>query len=65
MGEFIIIMEKYQIKVAVYLMLIKDGKILLGRRKNASWQDGNYGLPSGHLESGESIAGGAIREMRE
>lgn len=58
-------MERLKLKVAVYVFLIKDGKILLGRRMNCGWQDGNYGLPSGHLEPDESLVDGAIRELQE
>ncbi len=58
-------MERYKIKVAVYILLQKDGQVLLGRRANTGWQDGNYGIPAGHLESDESIVKGAIREMEE
>lgn len=58
-------MERLKLRVAVYMLLIKEGKILLGRRFNTGWQDGSYGLPSGHLENDESLVEAALRETRE
>jgi 8-oxo-dGTP diphosphatase len=58
-------MERFKIKVAVYIILLREGKVLLGRRINTGWQDGNYGLPAGHLEAGESIVEALLRETRE
>lgn len=47
------------------MIIFKEGKILMGRRFNTGWQDGNYGLPAGHLESGETIIEGLLREVKE
>lgn len=47
------------------MLLVKDNEVLLGRRIHTGWQDGNYGLPSGHLEPNESLIQGAIREAGE
>lgn len=58
-------MERHKLKVAVYVMLIKGNNILLARRFQTGWQDGNYTLPSGHLDPDETIAGAAIRETKE
>lgn len=58
-------MERHKLKVAVYLMLIKGDKILLARRFQTGWQDGNYTLPSGHLDPNETIADAVIRETKE
>jgi 8-oxo-dGTP diphosphatase len=58
-------MERLKLKVAVYLMLIKDDKILLLRRFNTGWKDGNYSLPSGHLEQEETLIQALLRESEE
>ncbi len=58
-------MERFKLKVAVYALLIKEDKILLCRRFNTGWQDENYGLPSGHLESNETVTEALLREVSE
>lgn len=58
-------MEKLTLKVAIYLVLIKDNKILLGRRTNTGWMDGYYSLPAGHLERQETLIEAVIREAKE
>lgn len=35
------------------------------RRANTGYQDGNYGLPAGHLEDNESLTEGLKREVKE
>jgi len=57
--------ERFKSYVAVYLIPIKDGQILLSRRYNTGYQDGNYSLVSGHLEGRETTKQGIIREARE
>ena len=51
-------------KVGVGVMLVKDGKVLLSRRKG-SHGEGEYAFPGGHLEFGESFEDCARRETRE
>lgn len=50
---------------ASYLFLIQDEKILLQRRFQTGFEDGNYGVPSGHLDGGETAREGGAREMHE
>lgn len=50
---------------AVYIIIIRDNKLLLLRRKNTGWKDGEYGLPAGHLEHGETVKEAAAREAKE
>lgn len=50
---------------AAYLILKKDGKILLARRCNTGYQDGNYQVPAGHLDAGEVPTDALIHEARE
>lgn len=58
-------MERHKLKIAVYLILIKEGKVLLLRRCNTGWQDGNYSLPSGHVDPDETLVDALIRESEE
>jgi 8-oxo-dGTP diphosphatase len=50
---------------SAYLFLIKDGKVLLQRRFQTGFEDGNYGVPAGHLDGGETAREGGVREIRE
>src|SRR5512137_1831749 len=50
--------------VGVGVLVMKDGKLLLGRRRNAHGA-GEYASPGGHLEHLESFEACARREVRE
>lgn len=56
---------KFTMRVAVNLILIKDGKALLLRRFNTGWKDGEYGTVAGHVDGNETIAHAAVREAQE
>jgi 8-oxo-dGTP diphosphatase len=51
-------------KVGVGLLLLKNGKILLGKRKGAHGE-GEYAGFGGHLEKLESFEEGILRELAE
>lgn len=55
--------EQYP-KVGIGVMIIKNGKVLLGKRRG-SHGEGEYAWPGGHLEYMESIVECARREVRE
>jgi 8-oxo-dGTP diphosphatase len=57
--------EYFKLTPAVYLLLIADNKILLLRRFNTGYEDGNYSLVSGHMESGETPTQAIEREVSE
>jgi 8-oxo-dGTP diphosphatase len=57
-------MANDQTKVGVGLLLIKDGTILLGKRKG-SHGAGQYAGPGGHLEYLESFEACVLRELAE
>jgi len=57
--------ERFLIRAAVYLILLKGNKILLARRFNTGWMDGKYSLVAGHLDGNESVSQSMIREAKE
>lgn len=50
--------------VGVNVFVIRNGELLLGKRKNAAG-DGEWGLPGGHLEHCETFEECAVRELLE
>lgn len=51
-------------KVGVGVLVFKDDKILLGKRKNSHGEN-EYGGPGGHLEYGETAKQAILREISE
>ncbi len=56
--------EKQRPKVGIGTFILKDGKVLLGKRKG-SHGHGEYAFPGGHLEYMESFEDCAKREIAE
>ncbi|MDP3883286.1 MAG: NUDIX domain-containing protein [Candidatus Staskawiczbacteria bacterium] len=56
--------EKQRPKVGVGILILKDEKVLLGKRKG-SHGEGEYAFPGGHLEYMESFEDCAKREIAE
>jgi 8-oxo-dGTP pyrophosphatase MutT (NUDIX family) len=57
--------DRHKIIPASYLMLLDGDKVLLQRRFNTGYEDGNYSLPAGHVDAGESFTQAMVRETRE
>ncbi|MBI2098069.1 MAG: NUDIX domain-containing protein [Candidatus Wildermuthbacteria bacterium] len=57
--------DRHRIIPAAYVILQDGNKILLQRRYNTGYEDGNYSFVSGHVEQGESYINAIIREAKE
>lgn len=51
--------------IGVHLVLQRAGQVLLGLRSGTGWRDGHFHVPAGHLEAGETVTAGAVREAAE
>ena len=60
-----IVKQRHVVVPASYLILERDGKYLLARRRNTGYRDGQYGLVAGHVDRGESFTHAMVREARE
>ena len=58
-------MKRNQNVPASYLVLLKENKILLSKRFNTGYEDGNYSMIAGHVEEGETFTEAIIREAYE
>lgn len=56
---------RFTLPSVVFLILEHDGRILLMRRANTGWHDGDFDLPAGHIEGGEASSVAAAREGLE
>lgn len=51
--------------VTVHLLFLRDSGILIARRRNTGYRDGEYSVPAGHLDGGETVITAGIREAHE
>lgn len=58
--------DRHFMVVGVHLILKdKDGRILLTRRSNTGFADGDYSFPCGHVDAGENLKTALAREAKE
>lgn len=52
-------------RAAVYIMIKKGNKAPFIKRSNTGYRDGEWAMPSGKVDRGESFSAAAIREAKE
>ena len=57
--------ERFKLIMEVYLVLIRQGQVLLLRRLNTGFEDGNYSLIAGHVDGNETARQAMVREAAE
>ena len=49
----------------IHLFFLRGDQILLLRRFNTGFRDGEYSVPAGHLDGGETVLEAGVREAKE
>ena len=58
--------DKFKLVATVHIFLTKnDTEILLLKRFNTGYEDGNYSVIAGHIDGNEEVKTAAIREAKE
>jgi 8-oxo-dGTP diphosphatase len=55
----------FQLVSAVHLFLLRGHQLLVLRRYQTGYADGDYSVVAGHLEGNETVTAAAVREARE
>ena len=58
-------MMRARFPVTVHLFFFRENQILLIRRFNTGFRDGEYSVPAGHLDGDETVMNAAAREAKE
>ena len=51
--------------ITVHLFFLRENQILISRRFNTGFRDGEYSVPAGHLDGGETVMEAGVREAKE
>ena len=54
-----------KLPITAHIFFLRDAEILLLRRFNTGYEDGNYSVVAGHVDAGESVTQAAVREIGE
>lgn len=57
--------KRFSTPISVHLFLLQGDSVLLLRRYNTGYEDGNYSVIAGHLDGGETVVSAMCREARE
>jgi 8-oxo-dGTP diphosphatase len=57
--------QRFALSVSVFVIVHRGDDILLLRRANTGWKDGQLSLPAGAHDGGETLEAAAVRELRE
>ncbi len=57
-------MSEIERPIGVAIILLKNSKLLMGRRKNG-YKPGTMGVPGGRIEKGETVENAVVRELME
>lgn len=57
--------QRARFPTTVHLFFFRENQILLIRRYNTGFADGQYSVPAGHLDGDETVIAAAVREGQE
>lgn len=57
--------QRHALNASVFVVVMRGHEVLLLRRARTGWKDGQWSLPAGGHDGGETLAQAAARELRE
>ena len=57
--------ERFKAVMAVFLVLRRGDEVLLMRRAGTGFCDGQYSVPTGHVDGNEPLTHAMVREAKE